>query len=340
MKTDLFDYPFFKELIAQEPLPDREASRLMLLERESGRISHYRFTDLPELLTKGDCLVFNNSRVMPARLEAIKEPTGGSVELLLLSEQSPGSWSVLSKGASIRPGITLSFPGSEITAQVTEGPVEGKSTVCFQMPDKGPGDLKTELFRMGKVPLPPYIDNHEINGERYQTVYSDREISSAAPTAGLHFTDKLISGIEKSGVSTATLELAVGVDTFVPLREEEIEDHRMHREWFSVGAECATAIRQADRVIAVGTTSVRALETAAGRESGISPASGFTDLYITPGYRFKVVQAMITNFHFPRSTLLVLVSAFAGRELVLKAYNEAIGKGYRFFSFGDAMLVV
>ncbi|MBN1288919.1 MAG: tRNA preQ1(34) S-adenosylmethionine ribosyltransferase-isomerase QueA [Actinobacteria bacterium] len=340
MKTDLFDYPFSRDLIAQEPLQYRDDSRLMLVERDTGGISHHGFKDLPGLLKKGDCLVFNNSRVMPSRLDAVKEPTGGSVELLLLMELSQGRWSVLSRGASIRRGVALSFPGSEVTALVTDGPVEGKSTVRFRMPGDSQADLKAELFKIGKVPLPPYIDNNGINGERYQTVFSNREISAAAPTAGLHFTDNLISEIRRKKVSVADLELAVGVDTFIPIREEDIEDHEIHREWFSVGDDCARAINSAERVVAVGTTSMRALESARYENGELFSTTGFTDLYITPGYTFHVVRAMITNFHFPRSTLMVLVSAFAGRELVQKAYNEAIREGYRFFSFGDAMLVI
>lgn len=340
MKTDLFDYPFSRDLIAQEPLKRRENSKLMLIDRESGRISHYHFADLPGLLSEGDCLVFNDSRVMPARLKAVKEPTGGSVELLLLEERAVGEWTVLSKGASVKPGTKLSIPEAGIEAVVVEGPDAGKSTVRFSMPESGDEDIKAELFRFGEVPLPPYIHNTGIEAERYQTVYGKREISAAAPTAGLHFTEGLISKIEERGVSTATLELAVGIDTFIPIREEEIEDHRMHREWFSIGEEAARSINNGSRVIAVGTTSMRAIESAADELGGVSAISGFTDLYITPGYHFHAVGAIITNFHFPRSTLLVLVSAFAGRELVLKAYNEAIQEGYRFFSFGDAMLVI
>lgn len=341
MKTDLFDYPLPRELIAQEPLDVRDASRLMHVERSTAGITHHVFSDLPGLLRRGDCLVVNSSRVFPGRLEATKDPTGGAVELLLLEKTGEGTWSALTRGASLRPGARLSFQESAVSAEVLEGPAEGRVLVRISLDDRAAPD--EAVFALGRVPLPPYITGDIPDPERYQTVYSEREISAAAPTAGLHFTGRLLSELGRAGVEVATLELAVGMDTFVPVRQEQVEDHRIHSEWFSVGQECARAVngtrKLGGRAVAVGTTAVRALESAARADGTVGTREGGTSLFITPGYTFRAVDALITNFHFPRSTLLMLVCAFGGRELILKAYDTAVRERYRFYSFGDAMLV-
>ena len=341
MKTDLFDYELPAELIAQEPARERDSSRLMRVDRGTGSITHHVFSDLPRLLRRGDCLVANNSRVFPGRLKARKEPTGGAVELLLLENTCAGTWKALTKGATLRPGLSLSFKPSRITAEVLDGPAEGKVEVRFNLDGETAQD--GNVFALGSVPLPPYIAGEIPDAERYQTVYSDREISAAAPTAGLHFTERLIAALSEAGIDVSSLELAVGMDTFVPVREENVEDHRIHSEWFSLGEDCALAVNETKsrggRVVAVGTTAVRALESAATPEGAVEARTGYTDLFITPGYEFLAVDALITNFHFPRSTLLMLVCAFGGRELILEAYQTAVRESYRFYSFGDAMLV-
>jgi S-adenosylmethionine:tRNA ribosyltransferase-isomerase len=341
MKTDLFDYPLPRELIAQQPLSVRDASRLMRVERRSGSVTHHAFRDLPGLLRPGDLLAVNTTRVFPGRLSARKEPTGGAVELLLLEKNRRGAWNAMTRGASLRPGVELSFAGSGITAEVIEGPVEGRAEVRFEIAGKPSTD--ESVFALGRVPLPPYITGEIDDPERYQTVYSESESSAAAPTAGLHFTGRLLTELGKAGIQVASLELAVGMDTFVPVREEDVEDHRMHSESFAVGGPCARAVNETrsrgGRIVAVGTTAVRALESAAANDGTVEPRAGSTTLFITPGYSFKVVDALITNFHFPRSTLLMLVCAFGGRELMLGAYGTAVRKRYRFYSFGDAMLV-
>jgi S-adenosylmethionine:tRNA ribosyltransferase-isomerase len=341
MKTGLFDYPLPRELIAQEPAPERDMSRLMHVARANGAIEHHIFRELPALLSDGDLLVVNSSRVFPGRLAARKDPTGGAVELLLLEKVEDGAWRALTRGAKLKTGAALSFEGADVTARVIEGPAEGKVLVRFS--EGGEPAQDGAVFALGDVPLPPYVEGPVPDIERYQTVYSEREISAAAPTAGLHFTERLIDDLEGAGMRFASLELAVGMDTFVPVREEQAEDHRIHSEWFEVGEECAASVNetraQGGRVIAVGTTVVRALESAAGQDGRIRPASGRTSLFIVPGYEFRAVDALLTNFHFPRSTLLMLVCAFGGRELILEAYRTAIDERYRFYSFGDAMLV-
>lgn len=343
MKTELFDYPLPGSLIAQEPLPERDSSRLMVVERSSGDIAHRRFSDLTRLLSPGDCLVVNSSRVFPGRLHARKE-TGGSVELLLLERVTDGTWAVLVGGARLRPGVRLSFSRSPISAEVVEGPVEGKATVRFEALKGEAKAIDEMIFDCGTVPLPPYIKEGPADMERYQTVYSDREISAAAPTAGLHFTPRLLEELKDAGVTVASLELAVGLDTFLPVREEDIEDHGIHREWFSVDERCAGTLQdvraRGGRVVAVGTTVVRALETVAEPGGRVLPGSGRTGLFITPGYRFRAVDALVTNFHFPRTTLLMLACAFGGHPLVMDAYRAAVEERYRFYSFGDAMLVL
>jgi S-adenosylmethionine:tRNA ribosyltransferase-isomerase len=352
MKTSIFDYPLPHELIAQDPLPERDASRLMVLDRATESISHHVFRELPVFLRPGDCLAVNTTRVLPARLHGKKEPTGGAVELLLLENVPPASdpggapsrttrWKAMTRGASLRPGGKVSFADGRLTAVVIEGPEAGMVTVELSAPG---GDVPGALDACGEVPLPPYITHDLQDTERYQTVYAERELSSAAPTAGLHFTAPLLREIAGRGVALAHLELAVGMDTFVPVREEDVADHRMHTEWFSLDDDCARAVNRSKarggRTVAVGTTSVRALETCAAADGRISARQGCTDLFITPGYDFRAVDALITNFHFPRSTLLMLVCAFAGTEFVLEAYRQAASERYRFYSFGDAMLVL
>lgn len=343
MRTDLFDYPLPPDRIAQEPAPERDSSRLMVVERATGEISHRLFRDLPELLAAGDCLVVNNSRVFPGRLEGKKENSGGTVELLLLERPKPDAWLVIAKGAALREGTKIVFGEGDLAARVLRSPRDGKLLVRFEAPGD-PSKIEELVFDHGKVPLPPYIKKEISDPERYQTVYAAREISAAAPTAGLHFTDELIQQLKGGGVRFAHLELAVGLDTFIPVREKEVEDHVIHSEWFAIDRECASAANGAKeagcRVIAVGTTSVRALESCAGTDCRVSPGSGRTELFITPGYEFRAVDALITNFHFPRSTLLMLVCAFGGFELVMRAYREAVAGDYRFYSFGDAMLVI
>lgn len=349
MRTEDFDYALPQELIAQDPLADRSSSRLLVLDRKSGSVSHRHFTDLSSYLQAGDCLVVNTTRVLPARLIGTKEPTGGSVELLLLEAEDrkaaasgrfPDIYRAMTRGAAVRPGVRIDF-GDALAATVLAGPEEG--VVRVRLSTSG-GDLREALDDVGRVPLPPYITRELDEAERYQTVYSEREISAAAPTAGLHFTPELLEGLAVAGISIARLELAVGMDTFVPVREEQVEDHRMHSEWFSLDEECARAVNATrsggGRVIAVGTTSVRVLETCAADSGEVVPRSGRTRLFITPGYQFKVVEGIITNFHFPRSTLIMLVCAFGGTGFVLDAYRLAVADRYRFYSFGDAMLLL
>jgi len=338
MKTDIFDYHLPAELIAQDPLPVRDASRLLVLDRASGQVSHRVFGDLPGLLRPGDCLVVNTTRVLPARLHGRKQTGGGAVELLLLESLGGSRWKAMTRGASLRPGARVCIADGLLESEVIDGPTEGIATVELS----AEGDVGRAIDEAGTVPLPPYITHELADPERYQTVYARRELSAAAPTAGLHFTSDLLDHIASLGVDVARLELAVGMDTFVPVREEEVEDHHIHQEWFSLDEECAATVnatrRRGGRIIAVGTTSVRVLETCA-EESGVTAASGRTGLFIIPGYRFKAVDALVTNFHFPRSTLLMLVCAFAGTDRVLSAYAEAVRERYRFYSFGDAMLV-
>jgi S-adenosylmethionine:tRNA ribosyltransferase-isomerase len=340
MRTDLFDYDLPEELIAQEPLPVRDASRLMVVDRSTSAIEDRGFDDLLDYLEPGDCMVINSSRVIPARLHATKTGTGGAVELLLLEKLSKARWTAMSRGAKVRPGAVLELEKG-VSAEIQEGPTDGVVVVEFS---SKAGDVERALESLGEVPLPPYIHRPVEDPERYQTVYSEREISAAAPTAGLHFTPALLEAVEARGVTIARLELAVGIDTFVPVREEDTEDHRMHEEWYSVGESAARAVNGCDgKVFSVGTTVVRALESAALKaKSGdrVAAASGRTSLFITPGYEFRAVDALVTNFHFPRSTLIMLVAAFAGQDQLFDAYRHAIAERYRFYSFGDAMLVL
>lgn len=342
MKTEVFDYHLPDELIAQEPSGVRDMSRLMVVGRAGGTVSHYVFKDLPGLLDPGDCLVVNTSRVFPGRLKGRKEGSGGRAEIILLERMGPGLWRALTGGAALRPGVRLQFDGS-LTGEVVEGPLIGEALIRFDPTAEG-CDIDGLVFKTGEVPLPPYIKKGLGDPERYQTVYGEREISAAAPTAGLHFTDGLLDEIRSRGIIVERLELAVGLDTFLPVREARIEDHRIHSEWFSIGAECARGVNEArdrgSRVVAVGTTAVRALESALDARGRLTPRSGYTDLFVAPGFEFKAVDALVTNFHFPRSTLLMLVCAFGGTGLILEAYRQAVRERYRFYSFGDAMLVI
>lgn len=341
MRVEDFDYYLPPELIAQHPVEPRDTSRLLVLHRESERLEHRRFYDLPLYLRPGDILVLNDTRVIPARLLGKKAGTGGQVEVLLLRPLWGNCWEVLVRpGRRIPPGTEILFGKGELWAKVLDRTPQGGRLVEFQYE----GEWEEILERLGEVPLPPYIKEKLSDPERYQTVYASRPGSVAAPTAGLHFTPQLLKELKEKGIKIVYILLHVGLGTFRPVREEMVENHRMHAEYFYVDEEAARTInearRQGGRVIAVGTTVVRTLETVATPEGEIKPRDGFTELFIYPGYRFKAVDALITNFHLPRSTLLMLVCAFAGRERVLEAYQVAIKERYRFYSFGDAMLIL
>ena len=334
-KTDFyFDLP--EELIAQTPLERRDASRLLLVNKETGALTHEHFYNLPEHLREGDCLVLNDSRVLPARLIGTRA-TGGMVELVLLRDLGDGKWECLSRpGRKTKPGTELSFGDGELRATVLQVAEGGNRIVQFHYE----GIFLEILERLGKMPLPPYIKVELEDAERYQTVYSRELGSAAAPTAGLHFTEELLQRIRDKGVQICYVTLHVGLGTFRPVKEDDIEDHEMHSEFCIVPEETARIVTQTKqnggRVIAVGTTSCRTLESFANEDGTLSPASGWTDIFIYPGYRFKCIDALVTNFHLPESTLIMLVSALAGREHVLNAYRTAVQEQYRFFSFGDA----
>ncbi len=339
MKLSEFDYHLPPERIAQTPLEPRDTSRLLVLGRETGKISHHHFYDIGSFLQPGDLLVLNHTRVMPARIYAKKIPSGGKVEILLLNHREGLTWEALVGGKRVKPGLRLALPEG-IEAEVLEALDGPRRILKFSAP------LQEMMQKVGEMPLPPYIHEKLEDQERYQTVYAKKLGSAAAPTAGLHFTPKLLEALQDQGVGIAQVTLHVGLDTFAPVTEENVEEHHIHTEWCQLTPETAEQInrtRQAGgRVVAVGTTSVRTLESAAQKmdENGrILPFEGQTSLYILQGYQFKVVDAMITNFHLPRSTLLMLVSAFAGRENILNAYQTAIAEEYRFYSFGDAMLL-
>lgn len=339
MKTSDFYYDLPQELIAQTPLDRRDASRLLTLDKHTGRTEHHHFYELPQFLRPGDCLVLNNSRVLPARLIGHR-PTGGAVELLLLVDRGSDVWECLVRpGKKLREGARVSFGDGQLQAEIQSVLPGGNRLVHFEYQ----GIFLEVLEELGRMPLPPYIKAELQDQERYQTVYSKVVGSAAAPTAGLHFTPELLEQIEAMGVKLCYVTLHVGLGTFRPVKEEEITDHEMHSEYCVIPQETADIInetkRQGGRVICVGTTSCRTLESWAG-EDGVVPATGgWTDIFIYPGYRFKVMDALITNFHLPESTLIMLVSALAGREHILSAYQEAVRERYRFFSFGDAMLI-
>ena len=339
MKKSDFYYDLPEELIAQTPLERRDASRLMHLDRQTGAIEHRHFYELPQLLRSGDCLIMNDSRVLPARLLGCRS-TGGGVELVLLRDLGEGKWECLSRpGKKTRPGTELSFGDGKLKATVVDVIEGGNRIIQFHYD----GIFLEVLERLGKMPLPPYIKEELANAERYQTVYSRELGSAAAPTAGLHFTNELLDELRAKGIRTGFVTLHVGLGTFRPVKEEEIEDHDMHSEFCMVPQETADLINETKknggRVVAVGTTSCRTLESFAGEDGHLEAASGWTDIFIYPGYRFKCIDALVTNFHLPESTLIMLVSALAGREHVLNAYKTAVEERYRFFSFGDAMLI-
>ena len=340
MKTHDFYYELPPELIAQTPLERRDASRLMTLDRVTGVVGHRHFYELPELLNPGDCLVLNNSRVLPARLLGHRVPTGGAVEVLLLKDEGSGVWECLTKpGRKTHIGTELSFGDDLLTATVVGERDDGNKLVQFHYE----GIFLEVLERLGKMPLPPYIKEELADGERYQTVYSKISGSAAAPTAGLHFTPELLRKIEEKGVKLAYITLHVGLGTFRPVKAEEVTEHHMHAEFCMMPKDAAEIInetkRSGGRVICVGTTSCRTLESLADENGFCTEKSAWTDIFIYPGYKFKAMDALVTNFHLPESTLVMLVSAFAGREHILNAYNTAVQERYRFFSFGDAMFI-
>lgn len=341
MKAEWFDYDLPEEAIAQRPVTPRDGSRLFALNRKSGYRRHLVFRDLPLLLQPGDLLVLNDTRVMPARLLGEKTGTGGAVELLLLNRRSLDTWEALVRpGRRLKPGASVTFGDGLLKGEIVDETEEGGRIVRF---DWRGGTFEELLHQLGRLPLPPYIKEGLKDPDRYQTVYARDEGSNAAPTAGLHFTEELLDTVVCQGIQVAKITLHVGLGTFRPVTAERVDDHRMHAEWYRVSADAAQAISETKaaggRVIAVGTTVVRTLESLARNDGSIQPGEGWTDIFIYPGYRFKTVDAIVTNFHLPKSTLLMLVCAFAGRDLILDAYREAIDEGYRFFSFGDAMFV-
>lgn len=341
MKTSDFYYDLPTELIAQTPLERRDGSRLMLLNKDSGEVEHHHFYELPRFLKPGDCLVLNNSRVLPARLLGRREPSGGAVEVLLLIDRGEKKWECLVRpGRKLHQGQKISFgDGKLLTAEVLEELPGGNRIVEFHYE----GIFLEILEQLGKMPLPPYIKEELKDPERYQTVYSKEVGSAAAPTAGLHFTEELLKEVRSMGVKVCYVTLHVGLGTFRPVKEDDPLEHEMHSEYCVISAETAEMInetkRSSGRVICVGTTSCRTIESWADENGMLKESSGWTNIYIYPGYRFKVLDALITNFHLPESTLIMLVSALAGREHVLRAYEEAVKEKYRFFSFGDAMFI-
>ncbi len=338
VKDFYFDLP--KELIAQHPLEKRDESRLMVLNKKSGEVEHKVFKDIIEYLNPGDCLVLNDTRVMPARLYGAKEGSGGKMEFLLLNRHEDDIWETLVKpGKRGKVGAKFVFGNGELKAQVVEVLDNGNRKVKFYYD----GIFEEVLDRLGEMPLPPYIEEKLEDRERYQTVYSKEVGSAAAPTAGLHFTDELLQAIKKKGINIAFVTLHVGLGTFRPVKAEDIQDHEMHSEYYILDKENAEIINNAKksgkRVIAVGTTSNRTLESIANEEGQVKEQSGYTSIFIYPGYKFKIVDAIITNFHLPESTLIMLISAFSTREIVMNAYEIAVENKYRFFSFGDAMFI-
>lgn len=339
MKKSDFDFYLPEELIAQTPLEKRDGSRLLVLDKESGAMEHRHFYNLPEHLRAGDCLVLNNSRVLPARLIGTR-PGGGAVELVLLRDLGEGRWECLSRpGRKTKPGTELSFGSGELKATVEAVAEGGNRIVKFDYQ----GIFLEVLERLGKMPLPPYIKEELQDPERYQTVYSRELGSAAAPTAGLHFTNELLEKIQAMGVKVCYVTLHVGLGTFRPVKEDEIENHEMHSEFCIIPEDTARTVtetkQKGGRIVAVGTTSCRTLESFAKDDGTLEACSGWTDIFIYPGYSFKCIDALVTNFHLPESTLIMLVSALAGREHILNAYKTAVEEKYRFFSFGDAMFI-
>ena len=340
MNVKDYDYDLPEELIAQDPLEDRSSSRLMVLDRQTGDVEHRHFTDILEYLHPGDCLVINNTKVIPARLFGVKEDTQAKIEVLLLKRKENDIWETLVKpGKKAKPGTKLVFGDGLLTAEVVDVVEEGNRLIQFHYD----GIFEEILDQLGQMPLPPYITHQLKDKNRYQTVYAKYDGSAAAPTAGLHFTKDLLQKVKDMGVDIAEVTLHVGLGTFRPVKVENVLDHHMHSEFYMVSQEAADKINRAKesghRVIAVGTTSTRTLEAAADENGRLHETSGWTEIFIYPGYQFKVIDALITNFHLPQSTLVMLVSALAGREHVLHAYEIAVKERYRFFSFGDAMLI-
>lgn len=340
MKKSDFYFDLPAELIAQTPIERRDASRLLVLDKDSGAWEHRHFFDLPEYLRPGDCLILNNSRVLPARLLGQRLPGGGACEVLLLIDRGDKTWECLVRpGKHLRKGARLSFGGGELLAEVTSVLDGGNRLVRFNYE----GVFLEVLDRLGKMPLPPYIREELQDRERYQTVYSKVVGSAAAPTAGLHFTEDLLQKVQNMGVKVGYVTLHVGLGTFRPVKEDNITDHMMHSEYCVIPQETADLINETKqnggRIICVGTTSCRTLETWAAEDGTMMAKAGWTNIFIYPGYKFKVIDALITNFHLPESTLIMLVSALAGRRNVLNAYKEAVRERYRFFSFGDAMFI-
>ncbi len=339
-KSDFyFDLP--QELIAQDPLADRTASRLLVLHRQTGEVEHHTFREITDYLRPGDCLVLNNTKVIPARLMGVKEDTGAAIEVLLLKRRENDVWETLVKpGKKARPGTKLVFGDGCLRAEVLDVVEEGNRLVRFYYD----GIFEEALDRLGEMPLPPYITHKLQDKNRYQTVYAKYEGSAAAPTAGLHFTQELLAKIEEMGVRIASVTLHVGLGTFRPVKADNILEHHMHSEHYQITREASDIInrtkKEGGRVICVGTTSCRTVESAADESGSVQPGCGDTEIFIYPGYQFKVLDCLITNFHLPESTLVMLVSALAGREHVLAAYQKAVEERYRFFSFGDAMLII
>lgn len=340
MKTSDFYYNLPEELIAQRPLEDRTSSRLLKLDGDNGSIEHMHFSDLPSLLRSGDVLVINNTRVIPARLLGVREDTGSAVELLLLKRIDEYRWETLVRpGKKVKPGRRFVFIPNKLEAECEEVLESGNRIIRFIYD----GIWEEILDEAGAIPLPPYIHEQLEDKERYQTVYSKDSGSAAAPTAGLHFTTNLLERLKQMGVEIAEVTLHIGLGTFRPVKAENILDHEMHTEWYDFSKEASDIIRRARsegrRIISVGTTSTRVLETVASKDEEMMPASGYTNIFIYPGYEFKCIDCLITNFHLPESTLIMLVSAFAGQENTLNAYEIAVNERYRFFSFGDAMFI-
>lgn len=340
MKTSDFYYDLPEELIAQDPLADRSSSRLMVVDRATGDVSHHVFREIIDYLNPEDCLVVNNTKVIPARLHGVKEDTGAHIEILLLKRRDKDIWETLVKpGKKARPGARLVFGDGCLKAEVLDVVEEGNRLIRFEYE----GIFEEILDHLGEMPLPPYITHKLQDKNRYQTVYAKHEGSAAAPTAGLHFTEELLEQVRAKGIRIAPVTLHVGLGTFRPVKVDDVNDHHMHSEFYMISQETADIInetkRNGGRVISVGTTSTRTLESVADDNGWIHESSGWTDIFIYPGYRFKCVDALITNFHLPESTLLMLVSALSSRELMLSAYKTAVAEKYRFFSFGDAMFI-
>lgn len=341
VKLELFDFNLPQDLIAQKPLKNRTASRLMMLDKKTGAVAHESFSALPNYLEAGDCLVLNNTKVLPARLFGVKQDTGAKIEVLLLKQVNEDTWETLVKPAKrIKPGATIIFGDGKLKATCMEEQADGRRLLTFSYE----GIFYEVLEKLGEMPLPPYIKAQLEDRDRYQTVYAKERGSAAAPTAGLHFSDELLETLRKKGVKIVFITLHVGLGTFRPVSAEQVEEHEMHAEYYELTEEAAQTLNavkvNGGRIVTVGTTSTRTLETVASEHEGKFIAqSGWTSIFIYPGYEFKAIDGMITNFHLPMSTLIMLISAFAGRENVLHAYQIAVQEKYRFFSFGDAMFI-